>query len=51
MEVGDEGSLDGRRVGSLLFRLWKLFISETRISISLPRFISHLMSFGLIPKP
>jgi len=51
MEVGDDGSLDGRRVGSSILRLWKLLISEPRISISISRFISHLKSFGLIPKP
>jgi hypothetical protein len=45
MEVRDDGSLDGRRVG------WNLLISEPRISISISRFISHLMSFGLMPKP
>jgi len=51
MEVGDDGNLDGRRVGSSIFWLWKLLISEPRISISMSRFISHLISFGLIPKP
>jgi hypothetical protein len=51
MEVGDDGSFDGTKVGSSIFRLWKLLISEPRTSISISRFISHLMSFGLIPKP
>jgi hypothetical protein len=51
MEVRDDGSLDGRRVGSSIFRLWNLLILEPRISISISRFISHLMSFGLMPKP
>ena len=34
MEAGDDGSLDGRRVGSSILRLWKILILEPRISIS-----------------
>jgi hypothetical protein len=51
MVVGDDGELDERRVGSSIFWLWKLLISEPRISFSISRFIPYLMSFGLIPKP
>jgi hypothetical protein len=51
MEVGNDGDLDGRRVGSSISWLWKLLISEPKISISISRFISYLMSFGSIPKP
>ena len=43
--------LDGTRVGSSIFWLWKLLILDPRISISISRFISYLMSFGLISMP
>jgi hypothetical protein len=51
LHVGQGKSLNGRRIGLQSFGYGSSQISEPRISNSISRFISSLVSFGLIPKP